>query len=424
MSKTYDHIVIGAGVVGSSIALSLARAGGQIIVVDALPAAGYGSTSYSSAIVRPFYSHEVSCAIAHAARSRWLTWRDFLEAPADEPLAEYRETGGLVLVNEGTEDSYANNLAALDAVGVAYEWLDADGLRARYPGINLAGFGPPRRLDEAGFGEPTTGRISSGIYIPACGHVSDPQLAARNLADAAQRAGAEFRFNASVATIDKIDGRVCGVTLADGSAVRGATVINAAGPHSAAINQLAEVELPIKTAAQRHEVAYVAAPAGSDPDRGFVVDFDSGVYHRGDGGDWLIGSADPECDDDGIVDPDDYDNHLTDQWTTQVYRAAQRFPELGIESQARGTVGLYDVSDDWIPVYDRTDLEGYLVAIGTSGNQFKNAPLIGDIMAAVAHADDHDKRPATLRLPEVDKTVSLDFYSRHRVVQATSNVMA
>ncbi|MFT7220458.1 MAG: sarcosine oxidase subunit beta, partial [Candidatus Azotimanducaceae bacterium] len=87
-------------------------------------------------------------------------------------------------------------------------------------------------------------------------------------------------------------------------------------------------------------------------------------------------------------------------------------------------VGLYDVSDDWIPVYDKTDLNGYFVAIGTSGNQFKNAPLVGDIMAAVIATPDHDVQPASLMLEHVGVTVDLSFYSRNRDVKKTSSVLA
>ena len=190
------------------------------------------------------------------------------------------------------------------------------------------------------------------------------------------------------------------------------------------INQLAGVELPIHTRAHRHEVAYLNSPPSYLQHPEFVADLDAGVYQRPDGRDVLIGTTDPACDAPDIVDPDDYSDALSEQWTTQVYRAAQRWPDLAIENSARGVVGLYDVSDDWIPIYDKTDLPGYFVAIGTSGNQFKNAPLIGELMAAIIEAGDHDQTPAQLTLANINRKVDLSFYSRHRVVQATASVMA
>ncbi len=104
-------------------------------------------------------------------------------------------------------------------------------------------------------------------------------------------------------------------------------VVNAAGPHSRQINELAGVAGSLQTTTQphRHEVAYLSAPAAYiDHGNGFVIDLDTGVYQRPDGKDLLIGSADPDCDPPDIVDPDDYSSELTEQWTLRVYRAAQR----------------------------------------------------------------------------------------------------
>jgi sarcosine oxidase subunit beta len=428
---TPDAIIVGAGVIGCSVALSLARHGLKTLNVDALPAAGYGSTSHSSAIIRPFYSHVTSCAIAHEARHRWLAWPEFLGVDDARGLARYTESGGLVLVKEGTQDAYAHNLAVLKAVGVDYSVLNAAEVAALYPGVCLDAFGPPRRMTDERFGMPTGGRITGGIHIAAAGYVSDPQLATHNLQVAAPAHGASFRFGARISAVLRDERRVRGVRLEDGEELPAQVVVNAAGPHSSVINELAGISasLHITTRAQRHEVAYLKAPPGFvEAAGGFVIDVDSGTYQRPDGADILIGTADPECDPPEIVDPDAYNTALTEQWTAQVYRAAQRFPELGIENTARGTVGLYDVSDDWIPLYDKTDLDGFYVAIGTSGNQFKNAPVVGELMAEIimagAERRDHDAVPATLHLPHLKRTVDLSFYSRHRELQATRSVLA
>lgn len=426
--KSRDAIIIGAGVIGSAIALGLSRKGLKTLNLDALPAAGYGSTSHSSAVIRPFYSHVTAAAIAHEARHRWLNWADYLAHEDAAGLARYTESGGLVLMREGEEDAYRQNLTVLDEIDVAYQLLDEQGLSRLYPGISLEAFGPPRPADDPQFGVPVSGRICGGIQISAAGYVSDPQLAAHNLMAAAAAVGAEFRFNAQVVEIERTESRVAGVVLADGERLHAPLLVNAAGPHSAAINALAGMTdlLPIRTRAERHEVAYLAAPAGYvEGGNGFLVDLDTGIYMRPDGSDVLVGTADPECDAPDVVSPDDYNTSLTGQWTTQVYRAAQRFPSLAIENTARGTVGLYDVSNDWIPVYDRTELEGYYLAIGTSGNQFKNAPVVADLMTSVIlQGAEHDRNPAKLELPALQRTVSLDFYSRNREIQDTRSVLA
>jgi sarcosine oxidase subunit beta len=91
----------------------------------------------------------------------------------------------------------------------------------------------------------------------------------------------------------------------------------------------------------------------------------------------------------------------------------------------RGVVDLYDVTDDWIPIYDQSDLPGFYMAIGTSGNQFKNAPIAGEMMADIIEAsengNDQDKNPIDLHLKNIDQTVTSGFYSRLREINRNSS---
>lgn len=441
MRNNADVIILGAGIVGCSIAFALSKRGYKTLNIDALPAAGYGSTSHSSAVIRPIYSHITSCAIAHESRSIWKEWENFIDADDERGYAKYSECGGLVLVKDDDFTPYQSSLDAMSAVGVQFDILNERQIRESYPGIALDAFGPPRRLQEEDFGEVKEGRITSAILVEAAGYVSDPQLASHNLQIAAQNRGAEFLFNQKVVKIEQSSDEVKAVCLQNGERLAASIVINATGPHSKGINQLAGIELKINTQSVKHEVAYLEAPSSHfSKTEKFIVDFDAGVYTRPDGKDILIGSADPECDVIDVVDPDDYDAGFTEQWTVQAYRTAQRFPDLGISNTARGTVGIYDVSEDWIPIYDRSELNGFYLAMGTSGNQFKNAPLIGEIMAQIIEQDGycsdhvgrlksgvdggHDTNPATLYLAHIDRNVCLDFFSRNRQLQSTSTVLA
>jgi glycine/D-amino acid oxidase-like deaminating enzyme len=81
---------------------------------------------------------------------------------------------------------------------------------------------------------------------------------------------------------------------------------------------------------------------------------------------------------------------------------------------------VYDVADDWTPIYDRTSADGFFVAIGTSGNQFKNAPVVGRLMATligeVGRGRDHDRDPVSMDLPRTGHRVGLGAFSRLRPV--------
>jgi len=429
MSNSYDAIVIGAGVIGSAVGYELAKKRLKTLNLDKLPAAGYGSTGASCAIIRTFYSTIDGCAFAYEGVHYWRRWAEYLGVEDERGFAKYHETGVLVLTAGDAKrlELIRRNMAA---VGITIEEWDAKTLKKKLPIYDLACYAPAKRPEDAGFGEPTGGEIHGAVYFPDGGYVSDPQLAAHNLQRAAEAAGSTFRFNAEVAAIRRENGRVAGVTLSDGVAIDAPVVVNVAGPHSARVNDLAGVSdgMKIKTRALRHEVAHVPSPRGFDFEKdGYVIsDSDIACYVRPEiGNHILIGSEDPECDTREWVDPDDYNREFSEQWTVQVQRAGQRIPTLGIPNQARGVVDLYDVSDDWIPIYDKSDLPGFYLAIGTSGNQFKNAPVAGAMMAELIEAceagRDHDADPFQFTMKHTGRTIDVGFYSRLREVNQESS---
>ena len=65
------------------------------------------------------------------------------------------------------------------------------------------------------------------------------------------------------------------------------------------------------------------------------------------------------------------------------------------------------------------------MAVGISGNQFKSAPIVGEMMAELVSAyeagHDHDADPLRFRLRNVDRSVSLGFHSRQREVNSDSS---
>jgi sarcosine oxidase subunit beta len=262
--------------------------------------------------------------------------------------------------------------------------------------------------------------------------VNDPQLATHNLQRATEAKGGEYLFNREIVAIRRNNGLALGVTLENGEEIDAPIVVNVAGPHSFLINRMAGVEgsMNIGTRALRHEVHIVPAPADVDYENGgfHTSDGDQGVYFRPESGNnILVGSEDPDCDPRVWVDdPDNYDRSVSkEQWEAQVYRVARRFRGVLIPNQPRGIVDLYDVSDDWIPIYDRSDLDGFYMAVGTSGNQFKNAPVVGHLMAELIDAcekgQDHDTDPVRVELTYGGVILDAGFYSRNRELNPNSS---
>jgi sarcosine oxidase subunit beta len=152
-----------------------------------------------------------------------------------------------------------------------------------------------------------------------------------------------------------------------------------------------------------------------------LADPDLGTYVRPHGdGRLLVGGMEPECDPlEWLDDPDDAALGPTRTvYEAQAYRAARRFPELTVPHRPAGIAGVYDATDDWTPIYDRTSEPGFYVAMGTSGNQFKNAPLVGQVMAhlvaAVEAGHDHDRDPLTFTTPRTGNVLELATWSRLR----------
>jgi sarcosine oxidase subunit beta len=425
-----DAVVIGAGVIGAAVGFELARRGWDTLNIDALPAAGFGSTSNSCAIVRFTYSTYDGVAMSWEGLHYWTDWPAYLQASDERGLASLVQCGTLLLKNPGGH--HVKVLPLFDEIGIPYEDWDTATLRQRMPDLDTGVFGPPRSVDDDAFWDEPSRDLPGAIWTPQSGYVSDPQLSSHNLQRAAEAKGGRFRFSTKVVGIERSGGRVTGVTLDDGSTVHAPVVVNVAGPHSAVINDLAGLAgtMRIGTRPLRHEVHHVAAPAAIDYERTgvHVSDGDTGVYFRPEtGNSILVGSEDPACDTrDWVDDPDDFDRSITaKQWDAQVLRLARRIPELGVPNQRRGVVDLYDVADDWIPIYDRTDLDGFYVAIGTSGNQFKNAGVAGHCMAeligAVEGGHDHDRDPLTVPGRYTGVQLHLGSFSRNRAINPDSS---
>lgn len=423
MSRAADAVVIGAGVIGCSVAYELARTGRSVLVVDKAGAPGQGSTSSSSAIVRFHYSTYEGVATAWEAYHCWLAWEDHLGGGDDQGLAEYVRTGMVMLDVPVMPRRTALDL--LDQVGVPYEEWEAQDLQARMNDIDTGAYWPNKRIDDEAFWA-TSEKQLGAFFTPDAGYVNDPQLAALNLATAARRAGADFLFHRTVSQVIQQSGRVTGVTLDDGTTVSTPVLVNVAGPWSSALNRLAGVGdgWTVSTRPMRQEVHHVPAPEGLVTT---VADLDLGTYLRpAPGGGLLVGGTEPECD--GLPWLDDPDavnpNPTTAVWNAQLTRAARRFPALGVPHEPRGIVGVYDVTADWAPIYDRTELDGFFVAIGTSGNQFKNAPLAGGFLAAIIDAgSDHDSHPVRYTGEHTGHTINLGAFSRLRNLTASSGTV-
>ena len=217
------------------LACSAARKGYSVLCIDALPSAGYGSTSGSCAIIRPYYSTVDGSAIAYESHYYWKNWAEHIGIDDEHGLARYINCGCLVM--KTPQNKFLEpTCSIMDEIGAPYRHLSADDVRAKLP-VNAESFSPAKTVDDPGFGLSNGDHLSGGVLFHSGGYVTDPQLATHNIQRAAEAAGAVFSFNTRVTEIAQTAAKVSGVSTASGQTFSASVVVNAAGPHSYKINQ-------------------------------------------------------------------------------------------------------------------------------------------------------------------------------------------
>ncbi len=423
--------VVGAGVVGCAVGLQLQRNGFQTTVVDKNGDAGHGSTSSSCGIVRRFYSQPGMIAMAHESAHIWADWDDFL-GPIDDDRIEFHRPGMLFIPPE-IDDGVRATVAEMQRLGIRVSILSADQVAERFPFLNVSSFSPPRTVNDPDFFTPSGKSITGAVLEEDAGYVVFPALAAQNLRRAGEREGVRLLLNHEVTRIARVDARRFVVETARGASLESEVVVNVAGPHSAKINQLAGVTLPLETRALRREVHALRNPLHGTPlgeTLPVVGDLDSGVYARPESGgrSLIVGSTDPVCDPLEFVDPDDFNRSVTHTYgERQTLRLMKRFRDVQA-GPLKGVADLYDVTvRDWYPIVDRTDLPGYYVCIGTSGSSFKTAPVLGMLMTTLIESceggRDIDEDPVDLVLPRIGRKIDTRFLSRLRGAIETSGTV-
>ncbi len=380
MAATYDAVVIGAGVMGASSALQLAAAGlKKVVVVEKAAGIGFGSTGKSSACIRQTYANPAVCLMAHEALQLFKNWGEF--TGLRQTRAAFNNCGVLFLM--GPADAAVPHVMEVHRqVGVASEQLDADEAQRRFPDLHLCATPLDLQADrhECGQGLQAIHELEGGF--------ADPVGTTEDMLEAARALGVQLRLGARVVRLLQRGGRAAGVVLAAGGGeetLYAGAVVNCAGPWAMGINDEAGVGLPQRLAATRNQIVCKQFPeklAGPLP---MVADMVNGIYFRPDptGGMIVLGSAREEDENEQVADPDHYqegaDAPFREQKLTLLHHRVATF-------RARGTItsysGLYTVNlEDYHPIIDRSELEGFFPVCGFSGHGFKLSPVVGMIVA-------------------------------------------
>jgi glycine/D-amino acid oxidase-like deaminating enzyme len=377
MIPTVDVVVVGAGIIGSSIAYQLARHGIEdVIVVDKGAGPAEGSTGASSSICRCRYTHPEVVRLAYHGQEAYGNWAAF--TGLDSPRSGLHRVGVLWLMGE-TPKKVAADVDKLTGEGVKAESLGADQVTALFPSVSTCS----APFDMTGETEHVCVPGDAFLYENDGGY-AEPVGANQDLVEATRRLGGVVEFDSRVVAVLKEGDRVTGVRLADGTEISAGLVVNAAGPWCNQLNAMAGADLRWTLTPTRIQTVYRSWPSDLGP-LPVGADSSTGIYFRPESGGQqvLIGSVLAEDEEEVVDDPDDF-KRVPDADFTEMKLAAfhHRVPALEARGTVTGVAGLYTVNrEDVHPVVGPTDVEALWVANGFSGHGFKLAPAVGSMVA-------------------------------------------
>jgi sarcosine oxidase subunit beta len=359
----FESIVVGGGVIGTSIAYHLARLGQRRVLLLERGRIGEGTTAQSSCILRTHYTVPENVVLAQAA---WRVFEDFA-GYLDDPQADCGLTrcGYLIAAPPGEKSAaLAAALAAQRGFGIGAETVDAARAGAllpiaRFDGDELIGYQP-----DAGY--------------------ADAYLVTSAFARNARRLGVTVREGAAVTGLATGSGGVAGV-VCDGETLGADRVICAQNVWSGEAARWAGIDLPL--AIERHAVLSLAAPAAPYT-RAMPVFKDLAspglVYCRSYGGAQMLASEGTPGE--ALAAPATEQADVPLEAVLAVgAQVARRFPAYAEAGLASSWTGLYDVTPDWNPVLGPVPgVDGLWLACGFSGHGFKLAPAVGLLIAQAA----------------------------------------
>ena len=357
--RQYDVIVIGAGVIGASVAFHLAALGAKSVLVLDRTQVGAGTTAQSSGILRTHYSVPENVELA---RRSWQVFDRFAQVlDDDEASAGLVQCGYLIAAPEGDKLApLRTSLAAQQAMGIPLHLLSADEATQRLPicrfdDAALIGFEP-----EAGF--------------------ADAYLVATGFARAARRRGVKIIEGVEVQTLLREQGKVVGVDTSQGR-FEAPTVVSAQNIWAKDIERWTGIETPVR--AERHTVLALVGPQAYTYAMPVYKDLGSPgmLYCRSYGGTQMLVSE--GITGQALAAPDNEQGDVSMDYVAEVgAQVAERFPSYETAGLASSWTGVYDVTPDWNPVLGRLpDVPGLIVAYGFSGHGFKLSPAVGRVLA-------------------------------------------
>ncbi len=379
-----DVVIVGGGIVGSSIAYHLAEAGcTNVLVLERETHQGKGSTGKSMGGVRAQFATPVNIQMSLYSIPFYASFDERLGHPAG-----YKPQGYLFLATSERHLQYLRtNQEKQKALGLkTARMVSADEIRSMFPQL---------RADD----------IVGGSFCSNDGFV-DPYSAMMGFMSRAAESGARLWRNAEVTAIHADGHGVTGVETTRGP-VATRTVVNAAGPWAAQVAKLAGVELPVEPL---RRMLAPTEPFDQFPHSApMIIDMSNGFHFRPESLGFLLAWNDPE-ETPGFKT--DFEPGFIEKVLTRAAARVPCFENLAVNPK-RAWAGLYEMTPDHHPILGPVaEAPGFFLANGFSGHGVMHAPATGKILSDLILYKKCDLVDTSL--------LALDRYREGRLIEETA----
>ncbi|MFD8419035.1 NAD(P)/FAD-dependent oxidoreductase [Streptomyces sp. NPDC059466] len=348
MTGTAQVVVIGGGVIGTSIAYHLARAGVRDVVLVERDELAAGSTARAAGGVRAQFSDELNIRLG--ARSLEAFAR-FGEEPGQD-IGLHR-VGYLFLLSTPEEvTAFEDGVRLQNTLGVPSRMIDPAEARRLSPLI-------------------TTDGLLAAAFSPDDGHCT-PEAVVQGYAAGARRHGATLLRHCEVTGIETRGDSITAVVTTGGRIATGA-VVCAAGAWSRSVGAMAGVDLPVQPL--RRQIAVTGPVPGLPPGLPMTIDFTTSLYFHAEGPGLLVGMSDPD-------ETPGFATGTHERWIPRLAEAMRRrAPALLDLRRTGGWAGLYEITPDHNALIgEARSCARFLYATGFSGHGFLQGPAVGEVV--------------------------------------------
>ena len=348
MEKTADVVIIGGGIIGTSIAAYLSEKQIGTIVLLEKGMLGEGSTSRCAGGIRCQFTTPINIQFSHLSLKVFET---FEEQFGINP--EFHPSGYLFLATTQKEfEGLKAGVTLQTSFGFEVEILNPEEIKKRWPYL---------RIDD----------LTGGTFGAKDGYAG-PYEVLTGYVKRARQNGVKIYEGTEVVDILNKGGKVHGVKTAHGDHISTRLVVDAAGPYAGMVAEMAGISLPIRPLKRQ---LFTTAPFTGLPEEiPLTIDLHIGWYIRREGKSLLISGPQSE----------NYGFSLNTDFEGQKFAAIHgmhRIPVLEKAAFNNGWGGLYAVTpDNHAIIGPHPDLEGFIIAGGFSGHGFQHSPATGIVV--------------------------------------------